>query len=61
MKEELTTKMHAEFFGDEFSDKEWAAMGVFGAVNKGVPLEEALANYELTEAEYKALCKELSL
>ena len=53
--------MHAEFFGDEYSKDEWAAMGVFGALRRGIPLEDALAEYEITEARYKELCEKLSL
>lgn len=59
--EELSTRMHAEFFGDEYTKEEWAAMGVFGAVNRGVSLEDALAEYKITEARYKEICIKLSL
>ena len=61
MKEELTTKMHAEFFGDEFTEDEWKAMGVMGAQNRGVSLEDALMKYGLTEERFKELYNELSL
>lgn len=61
MKDELTTSMHSEFLGDEYSKEEWAAMGVFGAVNRGVTLKKALAEYGLTEKSYKKLCDILFL
>lgn len=61
MKEELTTKMHAEFFGDEYTAEEWAAMDVFGALRRGEPLEDALKRNNLTAKRYEELCKDLSL
>ena len=61
MEEELSTQMHAEFFSDEYTKEEWAAMGVFGALRRGVSLEDALAQYGLTESRYKELCLILSL
>ena len=61
MIEELSTAMHSEFFGDEYTQEEWAAMGVFGALRRGVSLEDALEKYGLTEARYKDLCAILSL
>ena len=61
MKEELTTKMHAEFFGDEYTPEEWSAMAVFGALRRGASLEDALAKNNLTETRYKELCIKLSL
>jgi len=52
MNEELTTKMHAEFLGDEISDQELNVMGVYGALRRGVPIDEALKKYGLTQDEY---------
>lgn len=59
MQDELTTKMHAEFFGDEYTEEEWSAMAVFGALRRGIPLADALASNGLTEARYYELCKTL--
>lgn len=61
MEEELSTQMHAEFFGDEYTKEEWSAMGVFGALRRGISLEDALAQYGLTECQYRELCNNLSL
>ena len=61
MKEELTTKMHGEFMEGEYTQEEMAAMGVFGMLNKGASLEDALAKYEMTEARYRELCPKLGL
>ena len=61
MQDELTTKMHAEFFGDEYTAEEWSAMAVFGALRRGIPFADALASHGLTEARYNELCEKLSL
>ena len=53
--------MHAEFFGDEYTPEEWSAMAVFGALRRGVSLEDALTQNNLTETRYKELCIILSL
>lgn len=53
MKEELTTKMHAEFLGDEVTDLELKVMGVYGAVNRKVPLDDALKEYGLSKEQYE--------
>lgn len=51
--------MHAEFFGDEYTEEEWSAMAVFGALRRGIPLADALASNGITEARYYELCKTL--
>lgn len=61
MKEELTTKMHSEFFGNEFTEDEWKAMDIAGAQSRGMPLQEALAKYGLSEERFKAIYAGLSL
>lgn len=50
--EELTTKMHSEFLGDEISNLDIKVMGVYGAVNRGVSLKDALKEYKISEREY---------
>lgn len=52
--EELTTDMHYEFIGMEISKFDLHIMGVYGAVSRGMPLEEALEKYELTQEQYEA-------
>jgi len=56
-KEELTTKMHAEFIGCELSELDLNVMGVIGATRRGILLENALKEYGLTEEEFKANVK----
>lgn len=51
-KEELTTKMHAEFIGDEINDFDLRIMAVYGAVARGEILSQALCKYSLTDEEY---------
>lgn len=53
LKEELTTEMHQEFIGHEIPDLDIRVMGVCGATKRGIPLEDALARYNLTEEEYQ--------
>jgi hypothetical protein len=53
MKEELTTKMHAEFIGDEIPDLDLKIMAVYGAMARGVKKESALREYGLTDKEYR--------
>ena len=43
-KEELTTEMHSEFIGDEIPKIDLYVMGVYGAIARGVTIEEALKN-----------------
>lgn len=52
MQEELTTKMHAEFIGDDISDLDLRIMAVYGAISRGTEKESALREYGLTEQEY---------
>lgn len=51
-KEELTTKMHSEFIGDEINDFDLRVMAVYGAVARGESLSQALSKYNLTYGEY---------
>lgn len=53
-KEELTTEMHSEFIGEEIPRLDLYVMGVYGAVARGLPLEEALNRYGLTRKQYEA-------
>lgn len=53
MKEEFTTEMHAELIGKEVSNFDLKVMGVYGAVARGVSIEEALKRYELTLEQYE--------
>ena len=53
MKEEFTTEMHAELIGKEISNFDLKVMGVYGAVARGVVIEEALKRYELTFEQYE--------
>lgn len=52
-KEELTTEMHSEFIGDEISKIDLYVMGVYGAIARGVTIEEALKKYGLSREEYE--------
>lgn len=50
--EELTTDMHGEFIGHEINGLDLKVMGVYGAVSRGVDLQEALKEYDISEAIY---------
>lgn len=50
--ENLSTADHAELLGDEFPELDMKVMGVFGAMRRGVPKDEALAHYKLTAEAY---------
>lgn len=52
-KEELTTEMHSEFLGKEISQLDLKVMGVYGAVARGVSLDDALERYGLTREQYE--------
>lgn len=53
--EELTTKMHAEFIGDEIPALDLRVMSVYGAVvGRSVRLSDALKQDDLTEEQYRA-------
>lgn len=52
--EELTTDMHSEFIGSEIPKLDLYVMGVYGAVGRGLPLEDALKKYGLTREQYEA-------
>ncbi|MFG6385765.1 MAG: hypothetical protein K1V80_04760 [Muribaculaceae bacterium] len=52
-KEELTTEMHSEFIGDEIPKIDLYVMGVYGAIARGVTIEEALKKYGLSREEYE--------
>jgi len=52
MKDELTTKMHGEFLDKEISSKELKIMGVYGAISRGVSIEDALKRYSLSLVDY---------
>lgn len=53
-KEELTTEMHSEFIGDEIPKFDLYVMGVYGAVARGLSLDEALVKYGLTREQYES-------
>lgn len=53
-KEELTTDMHSEFIGSEIPKLDLYVMGVYGAVNRGVLLDDALKKYGITREQYEA-------
>lgn len=53
-KEELTTDMHLEFIGSEISKLDLYIMGVYGAVSRGIPLDDALKKYGLTREQYES-------
>ena len=53
MKEEFTTEMHAELIGKEISNFDLKVMGGYGAVARGVAIEEALKRFELTFEQYE--------
>ncbi len=52
-KEELTTEMHSEFIGKEIPKLDLYVMGVYGAVARGLSLDEALEKYGLTREQYE--------
>ena len=53
MKEELTTDMQYEFMEiDGVSRKDFHIFAASGAISRGVPKKDALAQYGLTEREY---------
>lgn len=51
--EELTTEMHSEFLGKEIPQLDLKVMGVYGAVARGVSLDDALERYGLTREQYE--------
>ena len=53
-REELTTDMHSEFIGSEIPKLDLYVMGVYGAVARGVSLDDALKKYGLTREQYEA-------
>lgn len=50
--DELTTKMHAEFLGDEISEFDLRVMDVRGQISRGFDKAKALKENGLTEKEY---------
>ena len=52
-REELTTEMHSEFLGKEIPKLDISVMGVYGAIARGVSLEDALERYGLTLEQYE--------
>ena len=50
--EDLTTAMHEELIGDEFSHFDFMVFAASGAISRGVPKSEALRKYGITEQEY---------
>ena len=52
-KEELTTEMHSEFIGKEIPKLDLYVIGVYGAVARGLSLDEALKKYGLTREQYE--------
>lgn len=52
LKEELTTAMHSEFLNGEIPVLDLRVMSVYGAMNRGVSLKDALAQYRMSEKQY---------
>ncbi len=52
MAEELTTAMHEELIGKDVPHLDIQEMGVYGAIRRGLPKQEALAQYQLSEVVY---------
>lgn len=52
LKEEFTTAMHSELLGNDIPVFDLRIMSVYGAVNRGMPLDKALAQYRMTEKQY---------
>ena len=52
-REELTTEMHSEFLGKEIPKLDIAVMGVYGAIARGVSVDDALQRYGLTLEQYE--------
>lgn len=54
MEEELTTKMHWEFFKDtgEYTYEEFCCLGVYGRMAQGMSKEEALKEHAISEEIY---------
>ncbi len=49
----MTTDMHSEFIGKEIPKLDLYVMGVYGAVARGLSLDEALEKYGLTREQYE--------
>ena len=45
--------MHSEFLGKEIPQLDLKVMGVYGAVARGVSLDDALERYGLTREQYE--------
>lgn len=45
--------MHSEFLGKEIPKLDISVMGVYGAIARGVSLEDALERYGLTLEQYE--------
>ncbi len=57
MAEELTTAMHEEFIGRDIPHLDLQVMGVYGAMQRGLSKQKALAEYDLSEVVYDANIK----
>jgi hypothetical protein len=52
MPDELTTFMHEELIGNEIPHNDLMVMAVFGAMRRGIPKQDALKKYGITEEFY---------
>ena len=53
MKEELTTSMHYELLKDEVSEDDIVIWGVYGAIRRGMTVEEACKKYNISVEHYE--------
>ena len=53
-KEELTTEMHFDLIGKDIPKFDLYIMGVYGAISRGVSIEDALKKYGLTREQYES-------
>lgn len=54
LEEEFTTDMHADLLADEVTGDDLSVMGVYGAIQRGAALSDALKKYGISEAFYNA-------
>lgn len=52
MEDEFTTDMHYDMLQDEFSELEFAIMDIYGAIQRGIPKNEALKEHNMPEEVY---------
>lgn len=54
MADEFTTEMHWEMMQDEMSREDFLCMAAYGAMQRGVPPEDALKKYGVSQADVDA-------